>query len=120
MPFKRLLTELLEAVPAATGAILADGEGEAVVQCCRSLDDYHLKVLAAHMGIVLDRLREAAQRTASATSCEAVITTVDSKVMVGTVGDDYFLLLALTRDAVSGDIRRHFTRIRDVLIKEIC
>ncbi len=49
MPFKRILTELVTAVPGASGAILADWEGEAVEQFS-FYDDFEMKLIGAHKG----------------------------------------------------------------------
>jgi len=58
VPFKRILTELVTAVPGASGAILADWEGEAVEQFS-FYDDFEMKLIGAHKGIILNRVREA-------------------------------------------------------------
>ncbi len=55
MAFKRILGKLIDAVPGSCGALLADWEGEAVDQVAR-MDDYELKVIGAHKGIIFNRI----------------------------------------------------------------
>ena len=81
MPFKAILKELVEVTPGASGAILADWEGEAVEQCCH-YDDFELKVIGAHKGIILNQMKEihgrfpAGSRTARARILSPVPTAV--------------------------------------------
>lgn len=118
MPFKRLLTSLVEGVPGATGAILADWEGEAVEQFCHG-DIFDLKVTAAHCGILLDRLKGVRERCATGPVCHGVITTSTRHVIVGTVGDDYTLVMTLSREALPSLALRPFLETAGLLKKEI-
>jgi hypothetical protein len=61
MPFKTLLNALVENVPGAQGAIIADWEGESVEQV-GIMDDYDLKVIGAHKGVILHNMREVVDR----------------------------------------------------------
>lgn len=118
MPFKTILKELVESVPGATGAILADWEGEAVEQHCL-YDDYELKIIAAHKGIVLSRMKEVYATFPASELVDAVITTDTRHILMGTVGPDYSLVMTLDREAVVG---RALYRFRDSvkrLAKEI-
>src|SRR6266567_7644420 len=118
VPFKTILKELVESVPGATGAILADWEGEAVEQYCL-YDDYELKIIAAHKGIVLSRMKEVYAAFPASELGDAVITTDTRHILMGTVGPDYSLVMTLDREAVVG---RALYRFRDSvkrLAKEI-
>ncbi len=118
MPFKTILRELVEAVPGATGAILADWEGEAVEQHCL-FDDYELKVLAAHKGIVLNRMREIHGALPAGDIHEAVISTASQHILMGFVGPEYSLVMTLEKGAVLGFALYKFRRALKVLEKEI-
>ena len=120
MPFKMLLTELVTVVPGANGAILADWEGEAVAQYCLRDDDYELKVLGAHKGIILSQMREIHASLNSGELREAVITSTDQHVIIGTIGPDYNLVLTLDRSALVGFALHHFRQTLDKLREEIC
>ena len=118
MPFKRLLTTLVEAVPGATGAILADWEGEAVEQHCEC-DPYEMKVTAAHWGILLTRLKELHDKYATGPVQESMISTDEQHVIVGAVGDEYALVMTMGRDALPLMALRRFRETAGLLKKEI-
>ena len=118
MPFKRLLTTLVEAVPGASGAILADWEGEAVEQHCQG-DPFEMKVTAAHWGILLGRLQGLREQYATGLVQHGVITTDEQHVILGPVGDEYTLVMTMSRDALPLLALRDFTKIVRLLEKEI-
>jgi len=120
MPFKKLLTELVTTTPGVTGAILVDWEGEAVELVCGSVDDYELKLLAAHKGIILGQVREASARLQGGSTSDLVVTTGTGGCIVGTVGADYALVMTFRRDALVGRVLHRFRNIREQLVKEIC
>jgi predicted regulator of Ras-like GTPase activity (Roadblock/LC7/MglB family) len=118
VPFKRLLTELVEAVPGASGAILADWEGEAVEQHAQ-VDPFEMKVTAAHWGILLTRLKGLQEKYSTGRVQQSMITTDRQQVIVGAVGDDYTLVLTLSRDALTFLALRNFRETAGLLEKEI-
>ena len=118
MPFKTILTELMEAVPGATGAILADWEGEAVEQCCR-YDVYALKVIAAHKGILLNLMKDAHQKIDAGELRHTVITTEGQHLITGSIGEDYFLVMTLDKTAIVGLAVYHFQAALERMFREI-
>lgn len=118
MPFKTILRELVESAPGATGAILADWEGEAVEQYCL-YDDYELKVIAAHKGIVLSRIKEVHAPFPGGEVGDAVITTDSRHVLTGAIGPDYSLVMTLDRGAMVGQALYYFRSSVKRLEKEI-
>ena len=118
MPFKSILKELVESIPGATGAILADWEGEAVEQYCL-FDDYELKLIAAHKGIVLSRIREAHAFQPGGEPEDAVISTGDLHILIGVVGPDYSLVMTLERGAIVGRALYNFRKTLTRMEKEI-
>jgi predicted regulator of Ras-like GTPase activity (Roadblock/LC7/MglB family) len=119
MPFQRIVDELVESTPGATGTILLDSEGEAIV-FSGSTEEYDLKLLAAHKGIILGLLREVNGRLLGAGSCDTVITTGARRVIAGTVANDYNLVMVLQRNALTGRALCRFRTAREQLAKEIC
>ena len=101
MPFKKLLSELVDAVPGALGAIIADWEGECVEQVAR-IDDYEIKVLGAHKGVILTNLREAVGRLGEPDLQEIVITAEKVQTLILPVTHEYFLVVALERGGSMG------------------
>lgn len=118
MPFKRWLNELLTRVPGAQGAILADWEGEAVEQI-GLLDDYDLKVIAAHKGVILSNLREVVDRLGDDQLNEVVITTKCGQTLILPVTRDYYLVLTMDRSDMLGRALLEARRCRQALYREI-
>jgi len=96
MPFKRELESLMNRVPGALGAIVADWEGEAVDQVAR-MDEYELKIHGAHSGVILSNMREVMSRLSPGNLQEIVVTTEKMQTLVVPVTPDYFLVFALAR-----------------------
>ena len=118
MPFKRILKELMETVPGSTGAILADWEGEAVEQCC-NYDDYDLKVIGAHKGILLNLMKDAHKNMGAGELRHMVISTERQHLLTGSVGADYFLVMTLDKNAIVGLAIRQFEMALELMHREI-
>jgi len=116
MPFKKVLKDLVENVPGAQGAIVADWEGEAVDHVSL-IDDYELKVIGAHKGVILYNLREVVRRLDGGGLEELVISTEKTQTLVLPITDDYFLVLTLERGDVLGralfESRRCVLRLKE-------
>jgi predicted regulator of Ras-like GTPase activity (Roadblock/LC7/MglB family) len=115
MPLRTLLKELVERTAGAQGAILADWEGEAVEHFSR-MDDYQLKVVGAHKGLILDGFRRVTSRLGGAEPQEIVINTDKSQTLVLPVNGEYFLVLILAPESLFGralfEARRCICRLR--------
>lgn len=118
MPFKTILIDLVHAVPGASGAILADWEGEAVEQFAR-FDTFELKILGAHKAIILSRLQAIQEHFSGGFVRETVVTTDALHAIVGAVGKDYSLIMTLERTALPARGLYHFRRAVALLAKEI-
>lgn len=118
MSFKTILTDLVQSVPGATGAIIADWEGETVDHVAL-IDDYELKIMAAHLVIILTRMKDIQGRISADPVRGVVITLAEQLVILGPVGDDYSLVLTLGREAIAGRAIVRFRQVQDLLIKEI-
>ena len=101
MPFKTLLNALVERVPGAQGAIVADWEGESVDQV-GIMDDYDLKVIGAHKGVILHNMREVVDRLGDGALREIVITTRQAQILILPVTEEYYLVLTLDRSDMLG------------------
>ncbi|PLY00188.1 MAG: GTPase-activating protein [Desulfuromonas sp.] len=119
MPLKAFLRELTEGIPGAQGAILADWEGEMVDQVSK-MDDFELKILGAHKGIILNQLREALEGDEETDVQEIIITTDKLQTLLMPINKDYFLLFAMQRgEEVLGRARFMAERCVRRLRKEI-
>lgn len=101
MSFKSVLEDLLERVPGALGAILADWEGEAVDQVSR-IGEFELKIIGAHKGIILTNMRKAMRDLDSDDLQEIVVTTEKTQTLIIPITTDYYLVLTLQKDASFG------------------
>ncbi len=119
MPFKIILTKLVEATPGANGAILTDWEGEAVEQFSLA-DEFELKLIGAHKGIILNKMKEIQRKFLSGDIREAVISTNTHHVIIGTIDEDYSLIMTLDRYALVALAMRNFQEAIGSLKKEIC
>ncbi|MCK5913627.1 MAG: roadblock/LC7 domain-containing protein [Desulfuromusa sp.] len=117
MPFKTLLRRLLEDIPGALGAIIIDWEGEAVDQVTRT-DEYDIKVLGAHSGIILSLLREALSRVDSGDLEEVVIRTDYNKTLMVPLTEDYLLIVQLDAAAIAARAAYKMRRCVDELRSE--
>jgi len=119
MAFKQLLGELVQRVPGGLGAIVVDWEGEAVDQVGQ-IDDYELKVIGAHKGLILDSLRAAVSRAEGNELREIAITTEKLQTLIMPVNQEYFLLLTLSRGDAYGRAVFEARRCLEKLRREIC
>lgn len=118
MPFKALLGNMVQRVPGAQGAILADWEGEAVDQV-GLMDDYDLKLIGAYKGVILTNLRDVANRLNHDQLKEIIITTERAQMIVLPVTLDYFLVFTLNRSDVMGRALFEARRCIQALQREI-
>jgi predicted regulator of Ras-like GTPase activity (Roadblock/LC7/MglB family) len=119
VPFKTILMELVENTPGASGAILTDWEGEAVEQFGLA-DEYELKLIGAHKGIILNRMKEIHCKSLPGGLHDAVISTETHHIIVGMIDNDYSLIMTLGREALVPRAMREFRRTISLLKKEIC
>jgi predicted regulator of Ras-like GTPase activity (Roadblock/LC7/MglB family) len=118
VPFKTLLNSLVERVPGAQGAIIADWEGEAVEQV-GIMDDYDLKVIGAHKGVILHNMREVVDRLGNDELKEIVVTTKEAQTLILPVTKDYYLVLTLDRSDMLGRALLEARRCIRALYQEI-
>lgn len=100
MPFKSLLNRLLEDIPGALGAVIIDWEGEAVDHVTR-INEYEIKVLGAHSGIILNLLKDALLQIDSGELNEVMIRTGNNKTLIAPLTEDYLLVLQLGSIAIA-------------------
>lgn len=118
MSFKILLGQLVASVPGARGAIVADWEGEAVDQV-GLMDDYELKIIGAHKGVILHNMRDVVTRLGDDQLSEIVITTTRAQTLILPVTSDYFLVLTLDRSDSLGRALFEARRCAQALQREI-
>lgn len=118
MSFEVILKDLVDKVPQAIGAILVDWEGEAVMEHCHC-DPYDMRFIAAHKGIILERLKEM-QSTAQIGEVEdVVVTSSGGHLIIGCIDQYYSLVMNIERSCLVALALYHFRRAVTELKKEI-
>ena len=119
MPFRTILENLIKRIPHAIGAILIDWEGEAVQEYCLC-SPYDIRFMAAHQGILLSRLKELVNNGRSKDKIrDFSITTEKAHLIIGSIDDDYSLMVSVDRDCPLPLALRHFRESVIELKKEI-
>lgn len=118
MPFQSILKELVERTPESIGAILVDWEGEAVQEFCHC-DPYDIRFLAAHQGIILSRLKEIPDEVHGGQVEDIVITAADNHLIIGTIDQEYALVMSVGRNGPVSLALHHFRNAIARLKKEI-
>ena len=118
MPFINILKTLVDKTPKAIGAILVDWEGEAVQEYCHC-DPYDIRFIAAHKGIILERLKELHKSGRVGAVEDVVITSTDGHLVIGCIDQDYSLVLNAGRECPRGVALFHFRDAVAELKKEI-
>ncbi|KIH77055.1 Predicted regulator of Ras-like GTPase activity, Roadblock/LC7/MglB family [Geoalkalibacter ferrihydriticus] len=119
MSLNTILTNIVDQIPGALGAILVDWEGEAVEHVSH-MDDFELKLLGAHHGIILENLRQVAQRLDKTDVEEIVVQARRLRVLISPVSPEYFLVLTLQRRSLIAHARSVVESYRERLRLEIC
>ena len=105
MPFKGILKDLVDRVKGAQGAILLDWEGEAVDHYA-VISEYDIKFIGAHMGILLYNLNKRLSEELGDDDIKGVTIDLGKKrFAIYPVDKDYFAVLVLSPEAVSGLVR---------------
>lgn len=118
MVFKEILKGAVDGLPGATGAILADWEGESV-EFYFTGPDYDIKLLGAHEGILLNLINEAAGNNGHGDVKALLMTMDEGKVVVQPLKDGYYLVLLLGRAANTGRALRGAGTAASKIIEEL-
>jgi len=119
MPFKSIMAHLVNSSPGATGAIFVDWEGEAVDQYTVNEDIYHLKVVGAHKGVILNLIDEA-RNAGKDEEIETVTVRMERyDVLMAPVIDGYFVAITLKRGAPLSRARFEIKKAAQALKKEM-
>ncbi len=100
MPFRTIMKDLVESTSGATGAIFVDGEGEAVdLYSVNGGDNYHLRVIGAHKGIMLNLIHDAQEAVSDDPVRNVVIRMENFNVLMAPVEDGYFVVMTLESES---------------------
>lgn len=115
--FGDILKAMVERVPGAVGAVFADWEGEPVDQFAH-IPALDIQLVGAHWGVVWSQASERLARHAGAVE-ELLIEGERATVLVRSVTDRYFVVLATRREAHLGTARRELLRGAQTLLGEM-
>lgn len=118
MPYMGTLKTLVDWTPEAIGAILVDWEGEAVQEYCHC-EPYDMRFIAAHKGIILARFKEMHNCGQAGFVDDVVITASDCHLIIGSIDDDYSLVMSIGRSCPASLALHHFRVAVAELKKEI-
>jgi len=120
MPFQGILEELVERVPGARAAVLADWEGESVsAYTSGEGTDYDIKFIGAHHGILLDHARKVLDQLKLGQAQEISFVQDNFHVLTAPVSRDYYVVLTLSSQAVLGRARFELRQAVAQIKKEI-
>ncbi|MCD6527781.1 MAG: roadblock/LC7 domain-containing protein [Desulfuromonas sp.] len=94
MPFKSVLSQMLDADLGVCGAIIADWDGEAVDWLSSGRCDEDLKIFAAHQGILLRQFRGMVSGSRAGRVKEVIIRTSKVDWFVFPITSEYYLALS--------------------------
>jgi predicted regulator of Ras-like GTPase activity (Roadblock/LC7/MglB family) len=96
MGLQQILDELVAGAPGAMAAILADWEGEAVVLSANEgFDDYQIKVIGAHHGVLLQLARDLNKKLNLGDSRDITFLQDRFHVVTAPINHEYYLVLTL-------------------------
>ena len=99
MPFKRILNEIVDSVPKATGVIIVDFEGECV-QLVSKKDEYELKVTGAYQVIHFESLKRASLKGLIKNKTNTLTIKTDNMCIITMrINNEYFISLVLEKES---------------------
>ncbi len=116
--FGAILETMVRRVPGAVGAVFADWEGEPVDQFAH-IPPLDIQLVGAHWGIVWSQATERLGRHELGAVEELLIEGERATVLVRSVTDRYFVVLATKSDAHLATARRELERGADILRGEM-
>lgn len=117
MPYRRILEALLATVPDSRAALLLDVQGEVVVGA-GDLDERH-RLIGAYQGIALGMASRTAARFEAGAVESLAWRHAGGSVLLTTLRDGYYLVLALGPEAILALARRHSDEARAKLNQEL-
>lgn len=113
------LKKLVNNSPKSIGAILVDWEGEAVQEFCYC-DPYEIRFIAAHKAIILAAFRDLHSSVGQGALLEEIVVTSSGvHLIIGSIDQDYSLVLSTDRSCPLSLARHHFRVAVAEIRKEI-
>jgi predicted regulator of Ras-like GTPase activity (Roadblock/LC7/MglB family) len=116
--FGEILKNIVERVPGAIGAVFADWEGEPVDQFAH-IPPIEIQIVGAHWGIVWSQATARLSQKGIGAIEELLIEGERAIVLVRAVTAQYFVVLAVKRDAHLATARRELERGAHAMLGEM-
>ncbi len=116
--FGDILEAMVKRVPGAVGAVFADWEGEPVDQFAH-IEPLEIQLVGAHWGVVWSQAAERLGKRGLGAVEELLIEGERAIVLVRSVTDRYFVVLATKREAHLATARRELERGARTLLGEM-
>jgi predicted regulator of Ras-like GTPase activity (Roadblock/LC7/MglB family) len=116
--FGEILQRMVERVPGAVGAVFTDWEGEPVDQFAH-IPPLDIQLVGAHWGIVFLQASERLAKHGLGAVEEFLIEGERATVLVRSVTDKYFVVLATKREAHLATALRELSRTAECLRSEM-
>jgi len=120
MRLRQILEDLVEGVPGARAAVMADWDGESVAAYTSGEQtDYEIKVVGAHEGIILNLARQLLKRLALGDAKEIAFLHENFHVITAPINQDYYLVLTLQAHTLPALAKPALKNAVEKIIQEI-
>ncbi len=117
--FKEALRELVEKTEGGIAGIVMDREGIALDSYARDDAPFDINIVGIEFGVILGSVKRAAESLEAGTASEVAIGTDKMITIIRTLGDTYFLALAMRPDGNFGKGRYMLRTTAPKLIAEL-
>ena len=117
--FQAALREIVDKVEGGVAGLIMDNEGIAVDSYARDDAPFDINVVGIEFGVVLGSIKRAAESLEAGTAHEVAIGTDKMITLIRTLGDTYFLALAMRPDGNLGKGRFLMRTAAPKLIAEL-
>jgi|SRR5882672_1854849 predicted regulator of Ras-like GTPase activity (Roadblock/LC7/MglB family) len=100
--FQDALREIVDKTEGGVAGLIMDSEGIAVETYSREGAQFDITTVGIEFGVVLGSIKRAAESLEAGTTCEVAIGTDKMVTLIRTLGETYFLAVALRPDGNLG------------------
>jgi predicted regulator of Ras-like GTPase activity (Roadblock/LC7/MglB family) len=100
--FKEALRDIVDKTDGGIAGLLMDSSGIAIESYARENAPFDITVIGVEYGVLLGSIRKASEMLEAGTANEVAIATDKMITIIRTLGNDYFLALAITPEGNFG------------------
>jgi predicted regulator of Ras-like GTPase activity (Roadblock/LC7/MglB family) len=117
--FRETLREIVDEIEGGIAGLIMDSEGIAVESYSRGDAPFDITTVGIEFGVVLGSIKRAAESLEAGSAHEVAIGTEKMIAIIRTLGDSYFLAVALRPDGNFGKGRFLMRRVAPKLLAEL-